>query len=358
MRSSTLPAASASVVEATVLPRLIRIGPNLCVAAFTLMKLLPARFMIDRAEQRGELAPGTTVLETSSGTFALGLAMVCRLRGYPLVIVGDPAIDPALRRRLGELGAQVEICAEPSPNGGFQQARLDRLEELRALHPDHYVPGQYHNPDNPNAYAAVAEQIAETVGAVDCLVGPVGSGGSTGGTAAFLRLLQPQMRLIGVDTSPSAIFGQVDGPRVVRGLGNSLVPPNVSHDAYDEVHWAGPAEVFRATRELHALHALYMGPTSGASFLVARWYAERNPDAQVVAFLPDEGHRYQETVYQDEWLAEQGLLDAPAAPAPRTVTDPHDAVGGWARMHWRRRSLDDATRDGAGRSGPTPVEDL
>ncbi|MER7970959.1 pyridoxal-phosphate dependent enzyme [Streptomyces sp. NPDC096080] len=345
MRSPTLPAASESVVEATVLPRLIRIGPNLCVAAFTLMKLLPARFMLDRAEQRGELTPDTTVLETSSGTFALGLAMVCRLRGYPLVIVGDPAIDPALRRRLGELGARVEICTEPSPNGGFQQARLDRLEEMRARYPDHYVPGQYHNPDNPNAYAAVAEQLAETVGAVDCLVGPVGSGGSTGGTAAFLRLLQPRMRLIGVDTSPSTIFGQADGPRVVRGLGNSLVPPNVSHDAYDEVHWAGAAEVFRATRELHARHALYMGPTSGASFLVARWYAERNPDAQVVAFLPDEGHRYQETVYQDEWLAERGLLGTPTAAAPRTVTDPRDAVGGWARMGWRRRSLDDALRD-------------
>jgi cysteine synthase len=355
MRSPTLPAASDSVVEATVLPRLIRLGPNLCVAAFTLMKLLPARFMLDRAEQRGELAPDTTVLETSSGTFALGLAMVCRLRGYPLVIVGDPAIDPALRRRLGELGARVEICTEPSPRGGFQQARLDRLEELRAVYPNHYVPGQYDNPDNPNAYAAVAEQIAETIGAVDCLVGPVGSGGSTGGTAAFLRLPQPHMRLIGVDTSPSAIFGQTDGPRIVRGLGNSLVPPNVSHDAYDEVHWTGPAEVVRATRELHARHALYMGPTSGASFLVARWYAERNPDAQVVAFLPDEGHRYQDSVYRDEWLAERGLLDGPAATVPRTVTDPGNAVGGWARMEWRRRSLDDALRGAAARPGPVPV---
>ncbi|MEU8891497.1 pyridoxal-phosphate dependent enzyme [Streptomyces sp. NPDC048442] len=347
MSSPTLPAPSASIVEATVLPRLVRIGPNLCVAAFTLMKLLPARFMLDRAEQRGELAPGTTVLETSSGTFALGLAMVCRLRGYPLVIVGDPAIDAALHRRLTDLGARVEICTQPSPQGGFQRARLDRLEELRAEYPDHYVPGQYHNPDNPHAYASVAQQIAEAVGPVGCLVGPVGSGGSTGGTATFLRLVEPGMRLIGVDTSPSAIFGQPDGPRTVRGLGNSLVPSNVSHDAYDEVHWAGPAEVFRATRELHARHALYMGPTSGASFLAARWYAERHPDEQVVALLPDEGHRYQDSVYRDEWLAEQGVLDTPAATAPRTVTDPRDAIGGWARMDWHRRTLDAALRDTA-----------
>lgn len=332
---------STSIIEATELPRLVRIGPNLCVAAFTLMKLLPARFMLDRAEQCGALGPGTTVLETSSGTFALGLAMVCRLRGYPLVIVGDPAIDPALRRRLRELGVRVEICTEPSPEGGFQQARLDRLNELRLEYPDHYVPGQYHNPDNPNAYAVVAEQIAESIGPVDCLVGPVGSGGSTSGTSSFLRLLEPGLRLIGVDTSPSAIFGQQDGPRMVRGLGNSLVPPNVSHTAYDEVHWAGPAEVFRATRELHARHALYMGPTSGAAYLVARWYAELHPDEQVVALLPDEGHRYQDTVYRDAWLREHGLLDAAADTEPRTVEHPEEALGGWARVAWRRRSLDD-----------------
>ncbi|MFI2205554.1 pyridoxal-phosphate dependent enzyme [Streptomyces sp. NPDC020192] len=350
MPSLSLPTPSASIVEATELPRLVRLGPNLCGAAFTLMKLLPARFMLDRAEQRGELGPGTTVLETSSGTFALGLAMVCRLRGYPLVIVGDPAIDPVLRRRLRDLGTQVEICHEPSPEGGFQRARLDRLEQLRAEYPRHYVPGQYHNPDNPNAYAVVAQQIAEAVGPVDCLVGPVGSGGSTGGTASFLRLLAPGLRLIGVDTSPSTIFGQPDGPRAVRGLGNSLVPPNVRHTAYDEVHWAGAGEVFRATRDLHAGHALYMGPTSGAAFLVARWYAERHPDEQVVALLPDEGHRYQDSVYQDDWLRGQGVLDQEIAAEPRTVACPDDALGGWARMEWGRRSLDDVVQPAASSS--------
>ncbi|MEX3105745.1 MULTISPECIES: cysteine synthase family protein [unclassified Streptomyces] len=353
MSSLSVRAPSASIVAATELPRLVRLGPNLCGAAFTLMKLLPARFMLDRAEQRGDLGPGTTVLETSSGTFALGLAMVCRLRGYPLVIVGDPAIDPALRRRLEELGTRVEICTRPSPEGGFQRARLDRLEELRAEHPRHYVPGQYHNPDNPNAYAAVAEQLSEALGSVDCLVGPVGSGGSSGGTASFLRLVQPRMRLIGVDTSPSTIFGQPDGPRAVRGLGNSLVPPNVRHTAYDEVHWAGPAEVFRATRELHARHALYMGPTSGASFLVARWYAERHPEEQVVALLPDEGHRYQDSVYRDEWLREQGVLDMPPATGPRTVQRPGDALGGWARLEWDRRTLDDVLLADPAASSPS-----
>jgi S-sulfo-L-cysteine synthase (3-phospho-L-serine-dependent) len=334
---------SRSVLEASELPRVIRLRDNLYVAAFGLMKLLPARFMLDRAEERGELGPGVTVLETSSGTIGLGLAMVCRLRGYDLAVVGDPAIDPALHRRLRQLGARVEICREPSPAGGFQQARLDRLARLRDEYPRHHVPGQYDNPDNPAAYAVVAELLADLVGVPDCLVGAVGSGGSTGGTAEFLRQAGP-VRLVGVDTHGSVIFGQPDRPRLVRGLGNSLVPGNVRHELYDEVHWVDAATTFHATRALHSRHCLYLGPTSGAAFLVADWWARRNPDAVVVALLPDEGHRYQDTVYSDDWLTSTGLLpaltgDVPAA--PDEVRDPGDGVGGWTRMRWGRRGLAD-----------------
>jgi cysteine synthase A len=341
------PAPCRSIVEASELPKLIRLADNLYVAAFTLMKLLPARFMLDRAEQRGELVPGTTVLETSSGTFGLGLAMVCRLRGYDLKIVGDPAIDAAMRRRLGELGAQTIICPEPSPEGGYQRARLDRLAELRAELPRHYVPEQYSNPDNGASYAMVAELLADSVGRVDCLVGAVGSGGSTGGTASFLRLVTPELRLLGVDTPGSRIFGQADRPRLLRGLGNSLTPPNVRHDLYDEIHWVGAAEAFRCTRRLHAEHCLFMGPTSGAAFMVARWYAARNPDATVVAILPDEGHRYQATVYSDAWLHEQGVSAACAPGEPTWVWHPGEVPlpdgsgpgAAWAAMDWNRRSL-------------------
>ncbi|UOX91996.1 pyridoxal-phosphate dependent enzyme [Amycolatopsis sp. FBCC-B4732] len=333
---------SRSIVEATELPRIIRVRPNFHVAAFGLMKLLPARFMLDRAEERGEVGPGTTVLETSSGTFGLGLAMVCRLRGYPLTIVGDPAIDAPLKRRLEHLGARVEICPKPSPVGGYQRARLDRLEELRAEYPNHWVPGQYSNPDNPRSYALVAEQLAETIGVPDCLVGAVGSGGSTSGTSSFLRMLVPELTLIGVDTQRSAIFGQPDGPRVLRGLGNSLVPPNVEHSSYDQVHWIGAAEAFAATRELYARHCLFMGPTSGASFKVADWFSRRNPDATVVALLPDEGYRYQDTVYSDEWLRAQGLAH-PGAAEPYEVVAPTEPGGSWTWLNWGRRPLGDVS---------------
>ncbi len=89
-----------SITTALELPRMVRLGPNLFGAAFSLMKLLPARHILDRARQDGALEPGTVVIETTSGTFGLALAMECSLRGHPLVLVSDPAVSPALRRRL------------------------------------------------------------------------------------------------------------------------------------------------------------------------------------------------------------------------------------------------------------------
>lgn len=163
--------------------------------------------------------------------------MVCRLRGYPLTIVGDSAIDRDLRTRLEMLGTTVEIVEHTGQAGGIQGARLARVAELRRQHPDAFVPGQYDNPDNPGAYGVVADLIGTTVGAVDCLVGPVGSGGSTGGLAAALRQTGPALHLVGVDTQGSIIFGSPDGPRMLRGLGSSIHPGNVKHAAYDEVHW-------------------------------------------------------------------------------------------------------------------------
>ncbi|WP_405443088.1 cysteine synthase family protein [Streptomyces avidinii] len=331
------PKAYASIIEATELPRIIHVTGNLYAAAFSLMKLLPARFIVDRAEGAGLLTPGTPVIETSSGTFALGLAMVCRQRGYPLTIVGDPAIDRDLRNRLEMLGTKVVIVHDEGQAGGIQGARLTRVSELRREHPDSFVPGQYDNPDNPAAYAAVGDLVAQSLGTVDCLVGPVGSGGSTSGIAAALRRGNHDPRLIGVDTHGSVIFGAPEGHRVLRGLGSSIVPGNVEHAAYDEVHWVAPGEAFHATRELYRRHGLFMGPTSGASFQVASWWARHHPAARVLMVLPDEGYRYQSTVYDDAWLRAQGIIAAPGDRGPRLVDEPADAGRTWSRLLWDRR---------------------
>ena len=338
-----------SITTALELPRMVRLGPNLFGAAFSLMKLLPARHILDRARQDGTLEPGTVVIETTSGTFGLALAMECSLRGHPLVLVSDPAVSPALRRRLRDLGAQVLIVERPAPVGGLQQARLDRMVALQARHPRHFLPSQYANPDNPGAYRALAEALTATIGPIDCLVGPVGSGGSMCGTASALRKAGHDVVAVAVDTPGSVLFGQPDAPRRVRGLGNSLMPPNLDHSVFDEVHWVADREAFAATRALHRHHALFMGPTSGASWLVARWWARTHPDSTVVALLPDEGHRYADTVYDDTWLRRQGLFlrGHPGArgmrrlPArPWEVAAPGEAGPEWSCLDWDRRRYD------------------
>lgn len=335
-----------SVVEATELPRIIRLNGNLYAAAFTLMKLLPARYIIDRAEASGLLAPGTPVLETSSGTFGLGLALVCRLRGYPLTIVGDAAIDAELRTRLEMLGARVEIVTENGHPGGIQGARLDRVKELHEERPDSFIPDQYDNPDNGRSYEIVSDLVLDTVGAVDCLVGPVGSGGSTSGLAAALRRASESVRLIGVDTHGSTIFGQRNAPRLLRGLGSSIHPANVRCTMYDEVQWVTPAEAFHATHALYREHALFMGPTSGASYLAAAWWSRSHPADKVLMILPDEGHRYQKTVYSGEWLSAQGIdmTDVPHEPA--LVSHPLEAPPQWTRLLWGRRGYEEVVGKG------------
>jgi cysteine synthase A len=327
-----------TITGALELPRIVRLGPNLFGAAFSLMKLLPARHILDEARVDGLLEPGTVVIESTSGTFGLALAMECRLRGRPLVLVSDPAVDPALRRRMRDLGAVVDIVAEPAAVGGYQQARLDRLAELRSRHPRHFLPAQYSNPHNPAAYAPLAAYLTDTLGLIDTLVGPVGSGGSMCGTAAALRAgLHSDLAAVAVDTPGSVLFGQHDAPRRLRGLGNSLMPANLDHSAFDEVHWVSDREGFAATRALHRRHALFMGPTSGAAWMVAQWKARLEPDARVVVLLPDEGHRYQDTVYDDHWLRRQGLRLRRLPGRPVEVDSPTDGGPEWSWLRWDRR---------------------
>ncbi|MEU5695586.1 pyridoxal-phosphate dependent enzyme [Actinosynnema sp. NPDC020468] len=328
-----------SILEAAETPRIVRLESNLYAAVFSLMKLMPARFMLDRARLDGRLPPGATVVETSSGTFALGLAMACRLRGHPLVVVGDPAIDHRLRDRLGLMGAVVDIVDDFDAPGGIQGARLARVERHREALPGCFVPGQYDNPDNPLAYRPVAELLSATLGRVDCVVGAVGSGGSTGGITTALRERGDDVRLIGVDTHGSVLFGLPDGRRVLRGLGSSIHPANVRHDAYDEVHWVPAAEAFRSTRDLCAWRGVFAGPTSGAAYLAAKRFADTNPDSVTVVIFPDDGHRYQDTVYSDRWLREQGHWLDVLPTAPRLVDDPGNVDDRWSSMLWGRREL-------------------
>ena len=332
-----------NVVEAAELPAVVRLAPNLFAVTFSLMKLLPAHHILSRAAAAGQLRPETVVVESTSGTFGLALAMLCAPRRQRLILVSDPAIDDDFRRQLECLGAEVDIVRDERAAGGYQEARLERLASYRESFPDHFWPRQYDNPDNPRSYAKVAELLLESLGRIDCLVGTVGSGGSMCGTGRLLRHVFPAIQIVGVDTHGSVLFGLKNGKRLLRGLGNSLMPGNVVHSIFDEVHWVSAAEAFGATRELCRSHAMFQGPTSGAAFMVARWWAACHPHKTVVTMFPDSGNRYLQTVYNPSWLGMNGMLLERLPSEPVEVLAPAQATQAtWTRINWARRASPDA----------------
>lgn len=338
-------AVTVDAVTMDLLPRLAPLGPDLWCASFTLMKLLPAHHIVTTAVRSGDIGPDTMIVESTSGTFGLALAMTAALAGRRLTLVTDPAMDERLCRRVADLGATIDMCRTSSAAGEFQTVRLERLAEIRRRHPDTFWPRQYDNPLHPASYHVLAEHLIRGLGHVDALIGPVGSGGSMCGTIAGLRAAQDRtVQAIGVDTPGSVLFGQPGRARELRGLGNSVMPANLDHTAFDEIHWCPASTAYRETRRLHRRHALFHGPTSGAAMAVARWWSERHPGARVVVMLPDRGDRYLDTVYDDAWLRAAPWRLPDEAAEPREVTRPA-GESEWTWMRWQRRRLTDVIGD-------------
>ncbi|WP_245633825.1 PLP-dependent cysteine synthase family protein [Amycolatopsis jejuensis] len=305
------------------------------------MKDRPALHMVQAARERGELADGAPIVESTSGTLGLGLALAGGVYGHPVTLVTDPGMEPIVRRLLAAYGTRVEMVDQPHPVGGWQQARRDRVRRLMAEHPGAWCPDQYHNPDNVSAYRTLADELAAQLGRIDVLVCSVGTGGHSAGTFRALQRHFPRLRLVGVDTVGSTIFGQPATTRLMRGLGSSIHPRNVDYAAFDEVHWVAPQEAVWMCRRLAATHHASGGWSVGAVALVAGWLARNHdPDVRIAAVFPDGPHRYFDTVYNDDYCHRHGLLGTAPPAEPDLLADPGDrVVDRWTRC---RRIVDPA----------------
>ncbi|MGK8523885.1 PLP-dependent cysteine synthase family protein [Nocardia asteroides] len=297
------------------------------------MKDRPAMHMVRRAKERGDLAPGARIIESTSGTLGLGLALAGMAYHHPVTVVTDPGLEPIVARMLAAYGTRVDMVTRPHPTGGWQQARRDRVAELLEREPGAWCPDQYHNPDNVEGYESLAIELIEQLGGVNVLVCAVGTGGHSAGVARVLRRFNPDLELIGVDTIASTIFGQPAGPRLMRGLGSSIYPRNVDYAAFDEIHWVAPSEAVWASRTLAATHHASGGWSVGAVALVAGWAARtHDPEARIAAVFPDGPHRYFDTVYNDAYCEEHGLLEAAPPIEPDTIGHPAErVVRSWTR---------------------------
>ncbi|MET9348075.1 PLP-dependent cysteine synthase family protein [Streptomyces termitum] len=297
-----------------------------------------ALHMVEQARRRGDLRPGAPIVESTSGTLGLGLALAGVVHGHPVHVVTDPGLEPIVERLLTAHGATVHLVTEPSPHGGWQQARKDRVAELLARLDGAWWPDQYGNPDNPAAYTGLAAELSGRLDRIDVLVCAVGTGGHSAGVARALRATSsPALELVGVDSIRSTVFGLPAGERLMRGLGSSIHPANVDHAAFDEVHWVAPAEAVRSARRLAARQFATGGWSVGAVALVAGWLARTRPrGTRIAAVFPDGPQRYFDTVFNDEYCAGHGLLDGPVPDEPAPYTGPEGVES------WTRRVLDRA----------------
>ncbi len=293
----------------------------------------PALHMVRRARERGELRPRARIVESSSGTLGLGLALAGIVYGHPVTVVTDPGLEPLIVHLLHAQGADVDMVQTPHPTGGWQQARKDRVQQILAADPQAWCPDQYANPDNVDAYTGLAQELLFDLGQIDVLVASVGTGGHSAGISRVLRSHYPDLKVVGVDSIRSTIFGQPAGTRLMRGLGSSIHPANVNYETFDEVHWVAPGEAVWACRRLAAGTATTGGWSVGAVGLVADWVARTHPvGTRIAAVFPDGPQRYWDTIFSDDYCQLNGLADVTPAHLPDQLAHLADAVpASWTR---------------------------
>jgi cysteine synthase A len=256
----------------------------------------PARAMVEAAERAGELEPGDTLVEPTSGNTGIGLAMVGAAKGYNVVLV-MPASQSAERRQvMRAYGADLELV-EGDIEGARERA--DELEQERG-----YVQlRQFENPANPEAhYRTTGPEILDQVGdrTVDALVAGVGTGGTISGTGRRLREAFPEMRIVAVEPAESAVLsGESPGETGFQGMGPGFVSENLDRGLLDDVETVALSAAERECRRLAHEEGILVGQSSGASNLAAKRVARRlrgeRPDPLVVTVFWDSGERYLST---------------------------------------------------------------
>ncbi|WP_257133443.1 pyridoxal-phosphate dependent enzyme [Bacillus wiedmannii] len=289
-------------------PDMYRLTKNLYLIQFRVMKTLPALKIIEKGIKNKQIDRETKIIDTSSGTFALGLAMVCNFYNLKLIIVTDPSMDKRLKRRVEDLGAEIIVVDQPDESGNYQKKRLNIVKKIICGTGKFFYCNQYDNTSNADSYKEISDSILQTVPFNFTLVGSVGSGGSTSGIIKYLRKERPETQLVAVDTFGSVLFGLKENQRDLRGLGNSIMPKNLKHHYYDEVHWVSAKLAYQWTRTLHKTHGNFSGGTTGAVFGVGNYLSSRNPDRKYLLIGPDDGTRYIDTIYDDDWLSKKGYL--------------------------------------------------
>lgn len=252
-----------------------------------------AREIIDAAERRGEVVPGSVIIEPTSGNTGIGLAAIAASRGYRAILVMPDTMSVERQNILKALGAEVVL----TPGAEGMSGSIKKAEELAKELPHSFIAGQFDNPDNPMAhYRTTGPEIwSDTDGRIDAYIATVGTGGTLSGTGRYLREQKPDIRIIAVEPAGSPLLsGGAAGAHKIQGIGANFIPATLDRSIYDEVMTVEDDACFVMAKSLAHTEGILVGISSGAALDAAVRYGSR-PECKgqtVVVLLPDGGDRY------------------------------------------------------------------
>lgn len=277
-------------------------------------------WMIEAAERSGQLKPGSTIVEATAGNTGLGLALVARAKGYPIILVVPDKMSPEKVLHLKALGAQVHTTRS-DVGKGHPDYYQDYAERIARETPGAFFVDQFNNPNNPAAHeqSTGPEIWAQTGHRLDAIVCGVGSSGTVTGLSRFFSQANPELEFVLADPAGSVLAEYIHngtigeaGSWAVEGIGEDFVPPIADFSRVKHAYTIPDAESFAAARELLRAEGIMGGSSTGTLVAAAlRFCREQKTPKRVATFVCDTGTRYLSKVYNDNWMFDQGLLSRP-----------------------------------------------